>query len=365
VDIRRGRTSRTVLVEAHGVRDTREFAFVHVVEPGRLEHQSLLLSESLRRFAGEFKDCAIYAIQPSRTGRISEGTRSAYRRLGVSFHDEVLNTVWADYPYLNTSYAAAYVESVARGRFEFLVLLDTDTLFLSAPSGVVLSEGEKIGIRPIDSVRRQIAFGPRDAVPEYWREIYAACGVDPGRLWTVRTTEEDAEVVAYFNNGVVVSRVENQFFSKCIAAMERARSVPYFRHLSQDSLEWHFLDQAFASALILREFGKPEVRILGPECNYPFSPILLPEEREHGFSNISILHYHSLFEDRSALPRFASRPELYQFLDGFLPLRSSPERRFFHRVVDMVPGRIRRRLATSRLYPLIRRVARLFDVRVV
>src|SRR5882762_6080827 len=71
--------------------------FVACIEGGVLEAQALLLFESIRQYAGRFRDCPIYALSPRSGHAISESARYKLDKLRVTYIDEVLNTECPEY----------------------------------------------------------------------------------------------------------------------------------------------------------------------------------------------------------------------------------------------------------------------------
>ena len=110
--------------------------FVACIEGGVLEAQALLLFESIRHYAGRFRDCAIYALSPRSGHAISENARGKLDELRVTYIDRILNTECSEYGSANRVAAAAYIEK--SHPHEILVILDSDTLFLREPDAIAL-----------------------------------------------------------------------------------------------------------------------------------------------------------------------------------------------------------------------------------
>ena len=56
-------------------------AFVICTEPGRLEPQSLMLAESIRKFCGNLKDTPIYSFHPRTGTPIAIETQKAFEQV--------------------------------------------------------------------------------------------------------------------------------------------------------------------------------------------------------------------------------------------------------------------------------------------
>src|SRR5216684_669995 len=111
--------------------------FVACIEGGVLEAQALLLFESIRQYAGRFRNCPIYALSPRSGHAISESARYKLDTLMVTYIDEVLNTECREYGSANRVAAAAYIEKSFP--HEILVILDSDTFFLREPDRIFLT----------------------------------------------------------------------------------------------------------------------------------------------------------------------------------------------------------------------------------
>src|SRR5688572_6961862 len=126
---------------------TPDVGFVACIEGGVLEAQALVLFESIRLHAGRFGGCAAYALSPRPGHAISDHARRRLDELGVHYVDAFLNTECLEYGSVNRLVAAAYVEEAHE--HEFLVVLDSDTLFLREPDEILLPPGVDIAVRPV------------------------------------------------------------------------------------------------------------------------------------------------------------------------------------------------------------------------
>ena len=121
-------------------------AFLICTEPGRLEKQSLLLAESIRKFCGDLKDTPIYSFHPRSGDPIASETISAFESLGVIHQQIVLNTDYNAYPYANKPLVCAYAENNIDA--DILVFLDSDKCFFNEPKEFFLPQDYDIGLRP-------------------------------------------------------------------------------------------------------------------------------------------------------------------------------------------------------------------------
>lgn len=335
----------------------RDFAIVHVVESGTLEHQSLLLCESIRRFTGRYRDCTIYAVSPRQGHTPDPATLREYGRLGVRHIEEDLNRAWSDYPYINTLYAAARIEDEVQGYARTLVLVDTDTLFLDVPTAAFeLDSPWEIAMCPTHSLSAEIAIPVGHPITEFWQNVFRISNVEPSELWSVLTLLDRREIYAYFNNGLVSVRPGLRVFRDTLEVAERAARDGYFTSLPRGSLERFYLDQALLTATIVK-VGAEHVRILGDKYNFPITSV--STNRGYAATGLVHVHYHDAFYFKSATKWFRTNPGVAEFLRSSLPIPLPRPILLSYWIRPRVPAWLRNALRRSELarliFPLLRR----------
>lgn len=316
--------------------------FVHAVECGDLEKKSILLCESIRQFTGSYSQSDIYAITPRKGKVVSKETQEKYSELNVKYIYADLNRKWFDYPYINTSYAANYVEKLHISNDTTIVLCDTDTIFINEPSELDLdSSTYEIAVTPLDTIATEVSVGDEKNLNEYWEKIFDMVGVDRSNLWKVKTVYEGIEVLAYFNNGIIASKPSSGLFEEMINVMERATLDSYIMSLAGGTMERFFLDQAFLGA-ILQKRGSTNVKLLNSNYNHP-----LNVNREFPIRNIQEiihLHYHNLFYFKKSLKSFTLNKQLFDFLKERLPIKLSLIPLFIIIFKSKIPQKYRNKL---------------------
>jgi len=179
---------------------TDDATFVLCIENNGIRPQALLLCESLRRFGGRHGASRIVAVAPRPGLGVDHETRSQLDDLAVEYVEVPLNRVCPSYGSANRVFAAAWVE--CRARSEWVVVLDSDTLFLGEP---VLPEHADVGVRPIDQ-KSSATEGPDDPQEAYWTALAALHGVPIDTLPFVRTTDRQYRVRAAYNGGLIAVR---------------------------------------------------------------------------------------------------------------------------------------------------------------
>ena len=168
-----------------------------------LEAQTLLLFDSIRRYAGRFSGASLYALSPRVGHAISAGARRRLGELGAVYIDTILNTECPEYGSANRVAAAAHIEETQS--HEILVILDSDTLFLREPSELFLAPDVDAAVRPVD-VKGMSTSGPADPSDLYWQDLCRCCGVDYDRIPWTKSFIDRKRIKANYNGGLVVVR---------------------------------------------------------------------------------------------------------------------------------------------------------------
>lgn len=317
-------------------------AFVHAVEPGDLEQKSIMLCESIRKFTGPYSHSKIYAVSPRKGKRVSEKTEEYYKELNVEYVYKDLNKAWYEYPFVNTAYAAQYVESLYTDKPLTIVLCDTDTVFLNSPNQLDLSNDKEIvALTPLDTLSSEIAQNENEPLSPYWTQIFSIVGVKTTNLWKVKSIIENQEVIAYFNNGLVASKSTSKIFREVVESMERASKLDFFNKLQNGSLERFFLDQAFLAAVI-QKIGQSKVKLLDSNYNFPFN--LISNARSIVLDNLVHIHYHNSFYFKTSLKYFHKRSEYYDFFSKRIPFKLKGLPLIIIAIKSHIPQKLRNKL---------------------
>ncbi|NEO38731.1 MAG: hypothetical protein F6J90_21305 [Moorea sp. SIOASIH] len=303
---------------------TPNLAFITCIESGHLETQSLLLYESIRCYGGRFSQCPIYAFSPRVGHEISPETKKRLDKLSVEHIELVLNDEFAQDPYANKILANAYIEN--QKKHEFLVFIDSDTLFFREPTALELLDSYDVAVRPVSWKSICTSGSPDDPYDNYWHLLCNYCGVDYESIPLIETFVQGVVIKACYNAGLVAVRASKGIFSKWqddLITVYRQGLEP-----KQGSI-WP-KDQTTLSTAIWGITDR--VQILEPVYNYPIINInkrqpLLQFKSSHSLIHI---HYHGMFkaENLPINPLFQSNFELEAELNTWLlarlPLDSVP-----------------------------------------
>ena len=123
------------------------FAFMQAY--GGDERESLLLARSLRTFGGELANHPLWMMMPQNLEQVSETTFQALSKLDVQLHRFEVPEEALKFPFGGKVYAAAVAESLASNEADILVWMDSDTIFVDEPAGLVPGDTVELGYRPV------------------------------------------------------------------------------------------------------------------------------------------------------------------------------------------------------------------------
>ena len=302
-------------------------AFVACIEPGALATQALRLFDSLRRCGGRFARCPAYAVSPRADRRIDTATRDALHRLDVVHVEKPLNLECPEYGSANRVAAAAWVE--AHTTHAFVVVLDSDTLFLREPVEFLLADDVDAAVRPVD-VKGMCSAGDDDPCDAYWRELGVLAGLDCDVLPWTHATVDGARIRASYNGGLVVTRTRlglMQRWAEIFFASARAGLVPRpgragFRSgagwIDPQVGRWWGSNQAALSFALWG--GTDRVIELPLTYNYPLHMHARIADRTPAPESWVHVHYHWLFDQ----DRVAENPLLQAGWRGPACYRGNP-----------------------------------------
>jgi hypothetical protein len=296
-----------VTPSALSVTEKPDVGFVACIEQGVLEAQALLLFESIRRYTGRFKDCAIYALSPRAGHAISIDTRRRLDDLRVHYIDTILNLECREYGSANRVAAAAHIEETHR--HEILVILDSDTIFLRDPCEFILSPDIDVALRPVD-IKGMCTSGSQDSFDAYWQALCRCSGVDYEEIPWGETFIDRQPIKASYNGGLVVARGDvgimrkwaDIFFTSIRHGLRPySKNVPIKSAVGWVEGEAGRLWGSNQAALSLAIWSTTRrVRQLSPVYNYPLHSHdrIDPALVKTVFPHLIHLHYHWLFGEK-------------------------------------------------------------------
>jgi hypothetical protein len=319
-----------------GLLHESEIAFLICVEANRLEPQARLLCESIRRFGGRYRQAPILAVSPRPHLALGAEAQARLEMLSVTYVVEPLNGTSSPYGTINRIVAGAWAETVSPR--PWLVLLDTDTVFVGEPSFARAD----VGVRPVD-VKGSASSGAGDPLDAYWTRLCMFGGIEPSRLPSIATTIGNVPIRASYNGGFTVIRRD-------LGILQRTREI-FFASLEEDlrplagtslnvqastgpvgleASEWWGSSQAALSIAIWSRTS--DVYTYDERYNIPAHILAEPGRTwptGEGFEPI-LLHYHFLAEPRyqeqlrQVLNRIGCSPDVFRWIEDRMSLFSLP-----------------------------------------
>ncbi|MBV8984453.1 MAG: hypothetical protein JO248_08460, partial [Acidimicrobiia bacterium] len=275
------------MIERHLHDAARDVAVLICTEAGRLERQSVLMCETLRRRGGRFADVPVYSFQPRPGPALDRKTRERFADLGVVHIEAPLNVCLPAYGFANKAHAAAFAEAFLD--HEIFVVMDSDMLVLSEPAEFNLPSGIDLAIRP--EPFKVAGTTDDDENAEIWDGFERHAGVSGPRRY-VETVVSQERIRAYYNSGLIVAR----------------RSLGLMR-------QWHDLTESLAKSGIIpgdnrsiftEQYGLAMAiarigvgpSILPPTYNYglPWHDQLPEGVRAASLGDVVIAHYFHMFD---------------------------------------------------------------------
>ncbi len=233
----------------------------------QLDH-ALVLTESIRTFAGAWKSAPVWIYAPPELVASQPAlVRDLAARKAVVRTSEAPGAALR-YPLAAKVFAAARAESVAAGHAEVLAWLDEDTVVLEEPREFRLPQGVSLGYRPV--MHRRI--GPRydEPLDEFWSRVYEKLAVPPAAVFPVVTPADSQTVRAYFNAGLLVVRPERGILRRWAEAFPVLYGdTAIVRMCRQDRDKALFLHQVALAGAVLHDLKRAEMRELSPNYNFP------------------------------------------------------------------------------------------------
>ncbi len=279
--------------------EPHEITFVCCIEGTAIEAQALVLCASIRRFGGVYATSPIVAVNPRPIHPISAHSERRLADLGCRYVCEPLNETGSPYLTINRIVTGSWAESHLDTAY--IVLLDSDMLFVRAPS----FRRADVGVRPVD-MKGSASTGIGDPLDPYWSAMSEIAGISPDALPYVTASIEGTRLRASYNGGFCIARRSLGIFREVRRVFEesrlhdlrplRDRGVSVFAstgHVGLDASEWWGSSQAAMSVAI--HASTRDVLVYDERYNVPLN-LITDSDGEFRWPKLDIvlLHYHWL-----------------------------------------------------------------------
>ena len=297
-------------------------SIIFCVEKGLLEAQAKLLVESFKQFTVN-DSIQLIAFSPRKGFYPSVETQLFFTNNDVLHIKENLNTKFLDYPIANKVLACEHVEKKF-SKFNSILFIDTDTVFINSFSEELLQTKGKLLLRPVDN-KGPGSIGDADGNDLFWFKVFKLFDLKLPEA-NLTTTVRPHIVRPYFNAGFIWAHGMPDFFRQWKEDFVKLvdSGLRPFGYQSRDNTDFRCLDQV-ALAVTAQRY-KNNIEILPPTYNYPipFRPILKVRPNHPRFDELVHVHYHKWFQHPDFLDHVTTdkekKSEQYLWLKEHLPL---------------------------------------------
>ena len=246
----------------------RQLVFAMMADEGELEKETLILSRSIRAFAGNFCSNPIWILFPDEFSHLSQSLLKEYEQLEIQLIPFSIDRAVLKFPYAAKIYAASLAEDLAFNHFERLAWFDATSILIQQPDPLIIPNNISLGYRPVDhTLIGSLYHEPLDA---FWNNIYQACGVSQEFLFPMPTMADLNIIRPYFNAGFLVIRPEAALLHKSMENFKMHYRKKIFQDFFyQDERYKIFFHQAILSGTILSSLAPEEMVMLKNTINYP------------------------------------------------------------------------------------------------
>lgn len=272
-----------------------------------IEDEALLLAKSIRTFSDKDNQYRIIAFNPGKSV-LSPEIVNELERNGIELQHLRLNQYFDFYPLSNKVFVSSYVEEKYGSEYEILMFLDSDIVVLK-PLDELFGNTFKIALKPeSDNI---VGLKHKESPNLFWQMLYDSANIKPDQSWNVVTTNDNIEIKAFYNSGVVVVKKGGDIFQtwkECFL-----KSITDKRSFKIDYIKYYFIEQASLSMAIVKTMSKSDVLDLSNDYNYPLNPSD-SMSKASDFSNISVLHHHQYLYTHDWTNQFSKSIEEHQWL---------------------------------------------------
>ena len=246
----------------------QDFIFAFMPAYRSSEAEALMLTRSIRRFAGKLRNHPIWVLIPQNLETLSESTRRELSALDAELIRFDVDRETLEFWFGGKVTASAAAESLAQGQADWLVWMDSDTLVLNEPTEVWVNAGKHLGCCPV--MLKNISSLYDEPINRFWDLIYRGCNTPLESIFPVTTIVDGVRIRAQFNAGLLVVRPEKELLRTWNANFRHLYREPQWNEFyKQDILYRIFIHQAILAATITARLSRSEIQFFSDRVNYP------------------------------------------------------------------------------------------------
>jgi hypothetical protein len=233
----------------------------------QLYHVQVMV-ESVRKFAGNFRDAPIWIFTPEGSCDKHKGILAKISSMHADIYESTAPKEALEYYFSRKVFAAAEAETQTETQTEILAWLDEDTIILKEPKGFLLAHDKSLGYRPV--MHQNIGSLYSELPDVFWSRVYKNLSIPESALFPMVTPADQRTLRPYFNAGMMVVRPGRGVLRKWPENFKKLYQDPVFAEMcTQDVTKRIFLHQAALVGAILNTLKKEEMLELSSNYNYP------------------------------------------------------------------------------------------------
>ncbi len=231
-------------------------------------YHTLLLVESIRTFAGKFREAPIWIYAPESLIEKEQEMVDGF----IAFNAEVKSSTAPEealeFYFARKLFAAAKAEAEAEGKTQILVWMDNDTIVIKEPLDFVLDQGVSLGYRPV--MHQLIGSLYDEPADEFWSQVYEKLSVPESAIFPMITPADQKKIRPYFNAGLLVVRPQRGILRKWAEYFPLLYQDTVFAETcKQDRQKRIFLHQVALVGAILNLLKQEEMTQFSLQYNFP------------------------------------------------------------------------------------------------
>ena len=241
--------------------------FVTMAHPEKTVSDVLVLTASIRKFAGEMAQSPIWIFVNKSLGELKNQEYQQFKAFNARVIYFEADQEASVFTFGKKVQAAALAEELARGKTEFLTWLDSDSIVLNEPVEFTLPPDKILGYRPVHHRLLGPVWGePLDA---FWSLIYKECQVSSEMEFSM-VTHAGEKIRPYFNAGTFVVRPEAGLLTQWWQVFQKLYPAPFFKPFyEKDSRYLVFMHQSVFTGVLLNRLKVKGLQELSFKINYP------------------------------------------------------------------------------------------------
>ncbi|UCD17820.1 MAG: hypothetical protein JSV44_02645 [Candidatus Zixiibacteriota bacterium] len=255
-----------------------------------------LLAESIRTFAGKYKDSPVWVYIPENLQGRTDETINEMQKLGVEIRTSRTPDDAQWFYYAGKVFAAGKAEAAAEGKAAVLVWMDEDTIVLREPIDFALNKAIGFAYRPVMHNRSGSLYAkPPDP---FWSRIYGKLTLDPDSLFAMVTPADRQTIRAYFNAGLLVVRPGRKILRNWGEQFKILYRDSVLAEMCRENVTYRiFLHQTALVGAVMHTLEKDAMVELSDRYNYPifFKKMYGAESEFDSIEDVVTLRYDIYF----------------------------------------------------------------------